>query len=393
MKNNSSAYVGFTCAYTPLPLLDAAGFVPFRILPVTEAPETAGQVLHDNLCPHVKRVLDRGLAGDLPELAGMVMMNSCESMRRLTDGWRVARPLERLVLLDLPTTTNEPATRYFAGELERLVSLLSMWSGRRIRDDAIFAAMTRYLELARGLEALEREAARGDLAGGWAALQEMRNRSVSFPVDKSLDEVRRLAGAKKGAGPERGGREADLPAIGNSVVSIPVGMNGGERTAAGGNGQRSVDGVVPVFVFGNVLAEPEAFRLIEECGARIVADDLCTGSRQMVSLTIDESAPPLPQLARALLHRPLCARTLGGTTGGLATQIITRARESGARGVIAHVMKFCDPYLARLPSIREALREAGLPLLVLEGDCTLRALGQQRTRVEAFVEMLGGAYA
>jgi benzoyl-CoA reductase/2-hydroxyglutaryl-CoA dehydratase subunit BcrC/BadD/HgdB len=39
--------------------------------------------------------------------------------------------------------------------------------------------------------------------------------------------------------------------------------------------------------------------------------------------------------------------------------------------------------------VREALREAGLPLLVLEGDCSLRSLGQQRTRIEAFVEMLG----
>ena len=64
------------------------------------------------------------------------------------------------------------------------------------------------------------------------------------------------------------------------------------------------------------------------------------------------------------------------------------ARASGARGVVAHVAKFCDPYLGRLPAIREALREAGLPLLVLEGDCTRRSLGQARTRIEAFCEML-----
>jgi benzoyl-CoA reductase/2-hydroxyglutaryl-CoA dehydratase subunit BcrC/BadD/HgdB len=53
------------------------------------------------------------------------------------------------------------------------------------------------------------------------------------------------------------------------------------------------------------------------------------------------------------------------------------------------VMKFCDPYLARLPAVRAELKQAGLPLLVLEGDCTLRSLGQHRTRIEAFVEMLG----
>ena len=51
-------------------------------------------------------------------------------------------------------------------------------------------------------------------------------------------------------------------------------------------------------------------------------------------------------------------------------------------------MKFCDPYLMRMPAVQLRLRQAGLPLLVLEGDCTQRSLGQQRTRVEAFVEVL-----
>ena len=51
--------LGFTCAYTPLPILAAAGFAPYRILPVGDMPDRVSRVLHDNLCPHVKRVLDR----------------------------------------------------------------------------------------------------------------------------------------------------------------------------------------------------------------------------------------------------------------------------------------------------------------------------------------------
>ncbi len=54
------------------------------------------------------------------------------------------------------------------------------------------------------------------------------------------------------------------------------------------------------------------------------------------------------------------------------TMIVEGARLAGARGVIAHVMKFCDPYLARMPVIQSVLREASLPLLLLEGDCTTR---------------------
>jgi len=43
--------IGFTCAYTPLPLIDAAGYAPFRILPMGDVPDQAGHLLHDNLCP------------------------------------------------------------------------------------------------------------------------------------------------------------------------------------------------------------------------------------------------------------------------------------------------------------------------------------------------------
>jgi hypothetical protein len=83
-------------------MIHAAGLAPYRVLPVGGAPEEAGFWPHDNLCPHVKRILDRALASDLPELAGVVFMASCDAMRRLADAWQTVRPETRLVVLDLP---------------------------------------------------------------------------------------------------------------------------------------------------------------------------------------------------------------------------------------------------------------------------------------------------
>jgi benzoyl-CoA reductase/2-hydroxyglutaryl-CoA dehydratase subunit BcrC/BadD/HgdB len=73
---------------------------------------------------------------------------------------------------------------------------------------------------------------------------------------------------------------------------------------------------------------------------------------------------------------------------GLAQKVVARAKACKARGVIGYTLQFCDPYLARLPTISEVLREASIPLLLIEGDCTRSSIGQQQTRVEAFVEML-----
>ena len=144
-------------------------------------------------------------------------------------------------------------------------------------------------------------------------------------------------------------------------------------------------------MFGNVLPDPAAFDLFDTCGAFVVADDLCTGGRQIVPLEFDVEHGGFREMARGLLQRPLCARTFDAANPGwFAEHVLEGVRACGARGVVAHVMKFCDPYLVRLPAVREALRKEGLPLLILEGDCTLRSLGQHRTRIQAFVEMLGG---
>ena len=354
MNTPTPQRIGFSCAYTPLPMIDAAGFVPFRVLPMGDAPDQAGSFLHDNICPHVKRVLDRALGGDLPELAGVVLMNSCDAMRRLADAWQTARPADRVVLLDLPITCDDTSVAHFKAELAQLMERLSEWSGRPVTVDKVVQSVDRYNALAAGLERLADRAATGALPGGRRTLQETFNRSVTQPVDESLTELDRLAAAP------------DDP--------------------------QQTDPGVPVLLFGNVLPDPEALELLEACGCRVVADDVCTGSRQLVSYPLDGQEDPLAQLAHAILSRPACARTLVTPQAGiLAEQVAARARECGAKGAIAHVMKFCDPYLARMPAIWEELRKAGLPLLALEGDCTLRSLGQHRTRIEAFVEMLGGS--
>jgi benzoyl-CoA reductase/2-hydroxyglutaryl-CoA dehydratase subunit BcrC/BadD/HgdB len=342
--------IGYTCCYTPLLLIGAAGFTPYRVLPLSEAPDQAATLLHDNLCPQVKRTLDRALAGDLPELQGMVIMSSCDAMRRLADAWRVARPDHRLVVVDLPPNGGNRATAFFAGELERLIERLADWSGQVVGDREILASAERYNRLAVGIAKVAERAAAGTLAGGWRTLQELRNRSVTRPYQEVAQEIEQLLAA-----PARAPRQE--------------------------NG-------APILIFGNVLPDPQAFELLADCGAELVADDLCTGSRQLLPVSITPG--PLPQLmeqiAAQLLSRPPCARTIQDL--GFAQTAVARAKECGARGVIIHLVKFCDPYLARLPAIRQALREADLPVLVLEGDCSLRSFGQHRTRIEAFVEMV-----
>ena len=68
--------------------------------------------------------------------------------------------------------------------------------------------------------------------------------------------------------------------------------------------------------------------------------------------------------------------------------LVDLARESGARGVVFVPLMFCDPFLYELPRLKSRLEAAGLPGLFLESDFRDENIGQLRTRVEAFMEML-----
>ena len=113
MMNRNKGLIGFTCAYTPLPLIAAAEFTPYRILPNVDCPDQAGRLLHDNLCPHVKLVLDRAMSGKIPDLKGMVFMNSCDSMRRLHDAWKKVQPGMNAVIIDLPVVSTALSIGFF----------------------------------------------------------------------------------------------------------------------------------------------------------------------------------------------------------------------------------------------------------------------------------------
>lgn len=357
MTERDRLRIGFACAYAPLALIHAAGFTPSRILPTGDWPDQAGQMLHDNLCPHVKRVLDRAMANDLPDLAGMVFVNSCDAMRRMMDAWKQIRPEDRSIMIDLPATAEPLSISFLAGEFRRLADVLSEWAGYDIPADRIKNSMGRYDLLAARLRDLNSMHRRGMLPGGRGSMQALYNEAATQPIEAVI---------------------ADL----DQLLSAPA-------------SDRSVPEAVPVFMFGNILPDPVAFELIESCGARVAGDDFCTGARpfdayETPAIKETEADDLFHDMARRILTRPPCARTFDPAAPmRIAADVVERAVACGAKGVIGHTVKFCDPYLARVPVVREALTAAGIPFLMLEGDCTLRSMEQQRTRMEAFIEMLG----
>lgn len=59
-------------------------------------------------------------------------------------------------------------------------------------------------------------------------------------------------------------------------------------------------------------------------------------------------------------------------------------------GAICEMIKFCDNAGEEYPMVKEALDEIGVPSLVLQREYNLSGVGQMKTRIQAFLESIGG---
>jgi benzoyl-CoA reductase/2-hydroxyglutaryl-CoA dehydratase subunit BcrC/BadD/HgdB len=60
----------------------------------------------------------------------------------------------------------------------------------------------------------------------------------------------------------------------------------------------------------------------------------------------------------------------------------------GIQGVIYSNIKYCDYGLFEIPQIEKAMKDRGLPFLILENDYVWSDSERQHIRVEAFLETI-----
>ena len=161
--------------------------------------------------------------------------------------------------------------------------------------------------------------------------------------------------------------------------------------------QRVADGVTVfpagtkrILISGTPMAIPDwkLHHIIETCGAAVVCEETCTGTRYFEHLT-DESASTVDDQIQALAERYMNINCACFTPNTARTDDIIRlAKEYHADGVIDINLKFCSLYDTEGYKVEKALKEAGIPVLGIETDYTDSDAQQLRTRISAFIEML-----
>lgn len=333
--------VGIYNAYVPEEMFHAAGLTPVYVFHQSGDRGHARAHLPAFACWPGRSLVDQALSGELDGLEGMAFAQTCDVVQALTDVWRKAMPSAPVYHVGVPLSlATGVAHTYLSAELERLRQALGGFS-----DDALRQAIALYDETRALVARLYERAA--DLAptdlyavlrAGFLTPKTIYNELLA----QLLDELP----ATKG----------DQPGQARLILAGPH------------------------------LADPTLYQVIQEAGGRVVDDVLDIGRRYFAG-PVGAQGDPVAALGERLLgtlptpnkHHPTRRRN---------DYLIERVTQRQADGVIFARQKFCDPHGFDYANLKPALDRAHIPHLLLELEQTSQA-GQMRTRVEAFLEMVG----
>jgi len=342
---------GYFCTYTPEELLHAAGIHPVRLFGGTEDITQADTLMQSFVCPFVRGLLDTALKGGFDYVDGVMHAYTCDATCGLFGIWQRNIKTDFTYMYAPPYFLSEGSVKYHVSEIGKLKAAVEEFTGNEITDESLRESIEVYNRKRSALKRLYAiRAANPTPISGSDALEVVLAGTI-MPPEEFSDMVEALI----------------------KELLRPVGC--GQDTHR-------------VYISGSELHDPEILRTIEQAGATIVGDDLCTGSRGFHDL-VEPGDDAIEALARRYISRTPCPSRL--PVKRRLEFILEGIRESRADSLIFVIQKFCDPHLAEQPPLSKSLKQAGIPNTVIETEHRIGpSRGQIRTRIQGFLEMIGG---
>ncbi len=354
-KENGGQVMGYFCSSFPEELVTAAGLLPFRMR-ATGSTETdlADACFSSINCSFPRHCFNEALKGSYDFLDGLVVYNSCDSTRRIYDHWIDKLKTPYVQILSIPRKAEDPQVEWCRDEFHNLKKSLENHFKVNITDEKISDAVKLHNETRKLLKQLYQ---------------------YKKPDNPKVTGAETLAIVVACTAMPKTVCNSLLKELINDLENVPDRGHAGAR----------------LMVIGGELDNPGYLEIIEAQGCQVVTDSLCFGTRTFWK-TIDESeSDPLYALAKYYVQeRPSCPRVYGmyEQRSGHVKQMI---EEFNVEAVILEKLNFCDPWGFEMFTIKNTFDDWGIPLLMLDRDYPLSGTGQLKTRIQAFLESMGGA--
>lgn len=337
-------FYGYFCSYWPEELVLAAGLEPLRLLPSAGGATPAE--LPAFCCSLARGTLAMGLKNSYSDLAGVGFAHTCDTMQCLSGIWGHSIGEAGTLVMVPPVLLKAPgAMKYYRAELKELQNKLGEISGTYPGGENL----ERAVQLCQRIRRLSAE------------LDDLRPMLPS-PLVSAINRAGQLMPRQEYAD----SLEEALPAL---------------RQMSADPGPRA-----RLLVSGPVLENDSLFSMIEALGGRVVADDTCTGQHHYTGPLTTNSQDPLDAIVRRYSEMAPCPcrhKTLEARTDYLSAL----ARQRQVQGAILAIRKYCDPHAWDAVPVTRRFKEEGIRTLVLELEGP-EVGGQERTRVQAFLESL-----
>jgi bcr-type benzoyl-CoA reductase subunit C len=360
LKNEGKKIIGYICSLVPLEIITAAGCVPFRIRGDVHEPITKGDIdLETIACPFYRSCFDLSVKGKYDFLDGSIVAHGCDSMTRTYAVWKYTLDLSYSHFINLPHTLSKSSMEFFKAELNTFRKSIGKFAGKKISDDDLSEAIGMYNE--------NRDKVR--------ALYELRKLDPPIVSGTELTKILTVG--------------ASLPVLEANKLFDELLEELGKRK------ESPFKKVRRIMIDGACVDNVEFVKIVEDSGANVVVDTLCNGTRDNLPTT-DSGGDPMSALADRYLDKVNCPRTYRENKGqDLQKDLESRfgdigfyAREFKVDGAILYVYRYCDPFGFEVPARKAYFESMKLPLLYLEDEYSAGTIGQLKTRIQAFLEMI-----
>lgn len=351
---DSNKKVGYLCSYTPLELISAAGVSHMRLFKAGDSEIVASgeQITQSVFCDFTKSILGAFKEKDplYTAIDKVYTFYTCDCIKTVSEA--IGEFFTPTDIYTLPRQKEKQSSRsFYNSQIAHFKKDLEALSGKSI-DDAAVREQIRLYNQAR--ELLTR-------------ISQLRKRPNPPLTGKDFLEL--IKGYYYLPAEELIPLYQDIY---NKLAAVP---QEGERK-------------VRLFMAGGIIADGDRklLELIEdEIGARIVAEDHCTGLK-IASSRVDENADPYQALAEGYIDQVPCARMKPlQERVDISGQL---AQEYDVDGILYVYLKFCPCYGQIKNEFFRHYQELGIPVLELPVDYSKSDQGQLKTRLEAFIEVL-----
>jgi len=350
--------VGYFCNMVPAEIIHAMGAVPVRLDGGNNiAAITGEEILSGEICPVAKASFGIFLQED--SLASscdlLIIPTSCDAKRKMGE---VLNDFKPTFMLNLPPEQNHRMyIKQVYAEMKRLVEFLR----QNLKVKLSKSALKKAIDLGRAKSSLVRR------------LQELRSQDPRALSIRDLFLIVQ-ASAFGIVSPERWIEE---------TTKVLDELKNAEPPKKSLRPRLVLTGAPIIWPNFKVL------NLLEECGADIVADTVCTGAQSHFDPVVVEEKS-MQSLLRALAGRyvfaSICPCFISQNTR--INRILELYESLSAGGVVNYSLRRCQRFDGENYRIGQVMRERNIPFFNVRTDYSLEDTEQLRVRIEAFLETL-----